>query len=156
MHCACGNDFTPRANGGKPQIWCSKTCRALRADLAKRSKKWHAANRAYANLREQLRRKNNKGAERLRDLKAHGMNEEIYASLLAKQKGRCGICRIDKPSRRRAHFDIDHCHRTLSVRGLLCERCNRGIGFFDDDPAVLRAAATYLEQPAVPNVFSTR
>lgn len=154
MRCRCGARFAPRANGGKPQIWCSKTCKALRKSLAARSKKWHEANRAYANLREQLRRKNNKGAARLRELRKYGMNQDIYAEMLKRQEGRCAICKTDRPSSRRHFFDIDHCHRTLAVRGLLCERCNRAIGLFGDDPERLRAAAAYVERPGVPTVFS--
>lgn len=41
---------------------------------------------------------------------------------------------------------IDHCHDTGKVRGPLCGRCNSGIGFLRDDPALARAAAAYLEK----------
>jgi Recombination endonuclease VII len=40
---------------------------------------------------------------------------------------------------------IDHCHATNTVRGVLCGPCNRSMGYMDDDPARLRAAASYLE-----------
>lgn len=40
---------------------------------------------------------------------------------------------------------MDHNHLTGEFRGWLCHRCNSGIGLFNDEPARLRKAATYLE-----------
>jgi hypothetical protein len=59
--------------------------------------------------------------------------------MLADQGGLCGLCRT-APA---AH--VDHDHATGAVRDLLCFNCNGGLGQFKDDPALLRAAARYVE-----------
>ena len=68
-----------------------------------------------------------------------------YDKLLTKQNGRCAICGA-KTSRNKAHgrFSIDHDHLTGKIRGLLCSKCNHGLGLFDDNPESLIAAAHYL------------
>lgn len=38
------------------------------------------------------------------------------------------------------------CHVSMRVRGVLCDSCNKGLGFFRDDPARLRAAIRYLKR----------
>jgi len=39
---------------------------------------------------------------------------------------------------------VDHNHKTNKVRGLLCQRCNMGIGQFRDDPNLMARAVEYL------------
>jgi hypothetical protein len=51
----------------------------------------------------------------------------------------CQICKIPMECP-----NVDHEHSTGKVRGVLCGRCNKGIGLFDDSPKLLRAAARYL------------
>lgn len=59
------------------------------------------------------------------------------------QDHKCAVCGEpdDKGS-----LNIDHCHDSGEVRGLLCGNCNRGIGLFAESPANLRMAAKYLER----------
>lgn len=53
-----------------------------------------------------------------------------------------GICPI---CRHREAVCVDHDHSRGHVRGLLCTRCNFGLGHFDDDIQTLRRAMAYLE-----------
>ncbi len=78
---------------------------------------------------------------KLRD--KYGLTEEDYQSLLADQNGVCKVC-SRPPDRGKLH--VDHCHHTGKIRGLLCGTCNRGLGMFKDDPALLHKAAKYLEE----------
>jgi len=60
--------------------------------------------------------------------------------MLARQRGLCAIC---KKSGR--PLLLDHCHSTGKVRGFLCAACNSGLGCYEDDPNIMRAATAYLE-----------
>lgn len=80
---------------------------------------------------------------------------EDYNEILAAQGGVCGICKKDEPRRGNDEFfsvdhDHDHCPGERScgkcTRGLLCYKCNTGIGYLEDDPDRLRAAADYIEK----------
>lgn len=71
----------------------------------------------------------------------YGMSDEDYQSMLAGQRNSCAICLV--PATEKLH--VDHDHETTQVRGLLCGKCNTGLGLFSDSPELLQAAASYLE-----------
>lgn len=68
-----------------------------------------------------------------------GPYRQIYADMFERQHGRCGICK-EKMTRPL----LDHCHKTMVVRGLLCANCNVALGKFQDDTKVLANAIEYL------------
>ena len=76
----------------------------------------------------------------------YGITVAEYDVMLANQQGKCAICFSPRPGSRTRHFHVDHCHQTGVVRGLLCHKCNRAIGLFEDDPNLLYNAASYLEK----------
>jgi hypothetical protein len=71
---------------------------------------------------------------------------EEYDRLLMEQGGACPICGAKPQDARRGALEVDHCHATGEVRGLLCGPCNRGIGQLGDSSALLRKAADYLDR----------
>jgi hypothetical protein len=81
--------------------------------------------------------------------KKYGISISEYEALLAGQGGRCAICGSDHPKAtlrgKPASWHVDHDHVTGNVRGLLCAKCNLGLGSFEDSPESLRAAALYIE-----------
>lgn len=87
--------------------------------------------------------------ERRRTLRKYGLTQDGWDYLLAAQGNRCAICQTDKPGSKGEWWHIDHCHTTNQVRGLLCHMCNVGVGNLKDDPALLRAAAEYIEAARV-------
>lgn len=81
----------------------------------------------------------------------YGISVEDYDRMYEAQEGRCAICGDEKDGReagtredRYERLAVDHNHETGEVRGLLCQPCNRGLGFLRDDPDRLIAAAAYL------------
>lgn len=76
-------------------------------------------------------------------LKHHyGITIEQYDAMCAKQNGVCAICKRP-PRGKMQRLSVDHCHKTGTVRGLLCITCNRTVGYLDN-PDWLAQAQTYL------------
>ncbi|MEK7557448.1 MAG: endonuclease VII domain-containing protein [Patescibacteria group bacterium] len=78
--------------------------------------------------------------------KNYGLSELVFAEMLEKQNHRCRICGDSGKGGTGKFPTVDHCHKTNTVRGILCGRCNTGIGFFKDSPALCIMAARYLYQ----------
>lgn len=77
----------------------------------------------------------------------YGMRFADYDALLQKQGGACAICGSaeNKIKNKTARpLRLDHDHSGNFPRGILCHRCNLGLGYFGDDPKRLQCAATYL------------
>lgn len=72
----------------------------------------------------------------------YGLKPGEFTRMLEDQDGLCAICH--QPSEKTLH--VDHDHASGAVRELLCSACNLGIGKFKDDPALLRAAADYIDR----------
>lgn len=65
---------------------------------------------------------------------------DIYDRMFKDQGGVCAICKESDGVR----LHMDHDHKTLVIRGLLCGKCNRGIGMFNDCPELMIYAAEYV------------
>ena len=90
---------------------------------------------------QEWRAKNPKRVQRARRnyiLRKYGLTESAAEFLFALVNRRCAICR------QRPATDFDHDHKTGAMRLPTCGSCNRGLGLFQDDPQLLRAAAAYL------------
>lgn len=76
----------------------------------------------------------------------YGLTQEDFNCLLESQKGKCAICR--KRFSKKLKPEVDHCelNGVVRVRGLLCDKCNRGLGFFNDDDVLLKEALNYLNR----------
>lgn len=151
------------SDGRKPCPRCNE--RKLLSDFPKNKRMFHGIGsycKPCSNAMQQERRNTPEGAQNHRNASKrwrdknptrnkdnharwkYGVDPGTYAALLAAQEGKCKICKTTDPGVRLGRFHIDHCHATSTIRGLLCEHCNRGLGHFKDDPALMRRAADYL------------
>ncbi len=76
--------------------------------------------------------------------RTYGITVEDWEDIFNKQKGCCAVCGKHQSDIKKT-MSVDHCHKTEKVRGLLCNLCNTAIGSLNDDSALLRKAAEYLD-----------
>ena len=106
-----------------------------------RAREWQRRNRDRYRANQQSYAES--GRKRVADRKSYlkrtyGISVEEYDEMLAAQDGVCAIC--GRRPRDDISLHVDHCHVTGRLRGLLCFRCNNGLGDFGHDPALLQAA----------------
>jgi hypothetical protein len=71
-----------------------------------------------------------------------GWDLDRYNTQLEVQGNVCAICKSSEPAGK--DWCQDHNHETNAPRGLLCVRCNAGLGYFKDNPEYLQSAIQYL------------
>jgi len=102
---------------------------------------------AYNKVHREKNKEKVNAIERKSKLKAaYGITPEQYDKLLESQDRKCAICFTKTPGGRTKMFFIDHCHDQGNIRGLLCMRCNTGLGLFLDNPKFLLNAISYLKE----------
>lgn len=79
----------------------------------------------------------------------YGISVERYAEILVAQNNACAVCKntladLSRTGRRKPSFHLDHDHKTDAVRGLLCFRCNYGLGWFSDNVERFQQLAEYI------------
>ena len=74
-------------------------------------------------------------------LKRYGITTQKVKLLIEHQKNKCPICNNTLKN----NFHVDHDHRTKKVRGVLCQRCNMGIGCLKENIHSLKRAVKYLK-----------
>ena len=112
-------------------------------------RQWRERNRAQSRLVARRYREMNPDKVRERQTayrrrnfrkRLYGLTLEQFEAMSAAHDGKCTIC--GQPE---SPLHVDHDHVSGIIRGLLCDRCNKGLGAFRDNPESCRAAAKYLE-----------
>lgn len=121
-----------KAYKGRPEV---KKARA--AEQSKRRSKWSPEERDRARIA-------------MRDSKlkrSYGISTEDYERMLSAQSGVCAICRMPDETKHKnwnGRLQVDHCHLTNRVRGLLCGRCNLMIGRIKESVEIATRMVEYL------------
>ena len=79
-------------------------------------------------------------------LKDYGISHNDYLMMLHEQNNSCKICNKLDIFCQYKKLNIDHCHKTKKVRGLLCGECNKAIGLLKDDQSIALNVAKYLKE----------
>lgn len=117
---SCDLEFTPYH---PRQKYCCEECQRIAA----RSK-----TRAWS--------KNNYNKERDYQLKYnYGISLDEYRDMYNSRNGKCDLCGSAKNV-----LDVDHCHDSGEVRGLLCGPCNRALGTLGDTKESIQKVLRYL------------
>lgn len=161
------NEIARRYREAHPER-CREAQRKWRAkdspDRRKYIEEWRIRHRdrirEYDSIRHKINRELNPEKIRAMVKKWRGENKESTAHYSIKQKygiglkekremyesqdGKCAICFEPKPPIGSEGLQIDHCHRTGTIRGLLCSKCNRLLSNSRDSVEVLMSAIMYL------------
>lgn len=114
-------DCFGKTKAGYIRSWCKACFKSYQKDYSKRKP-------------ESIAKTQRKSLLKLR----YGLTQENFDDLLKSQNNVCAICNSED------YLHIDHCHVTNKVRGLLCPKCNTGLGLFKDNETLLKKAAEYL------------
>jgi hypothetical protein len=144
IECPCCNewktleDFYKWPSGTYGISWNCKECTKAKARANHKAKRekgaehWESHRKTYRN-----------GYYK----RTYGITLKEFEDILESQNSSCAICNegldINLDSRK-AH--MDHNHTTGALRGILCARCNQGIGSFCEDKTKLKSAIEYLEK----------
>jgi Autographiviridae endonuclease VII len=149
QHPPAAGQTLSRAERARKRYAEDEDCRARR--LAS-NRKWERTHREHVNEYKRLvrnvdpkfREKNRARLANGRRMAKYGLSPQDFARMLARQNGLCANCKI-RPAET---LCVDHCHETGMVRGLLCRKCNTGLGCFNDSPALMLKAVAYLYRHA--------
>lgn len=68
----------------------------------------------------------------------YGLSLTEHNKIMSTQENRCAICL------RKKKLFVDHCHSSLKVRGMLCQKCNSALGYLFDSVLLFKNAIEYL------------
>lgn len=113
-----------------------------RNEVNERRRKYNGQHREEVNMRSREYCRKNKAKRNAQDKeRKYGLTLEQIDAMLVQQDHRCAIC---GQTLKETNRHIDHDHLNKRVRGILCNKCNLGLGLFNDNIELTKKASEYL------------
>ena len=82
---------------------------------------------------------------------SYGLSQDDWLWMLKEQNYQCKICKKELKERekgrgKKSEICVDHDHKTMRVRRLLCVQCNFLIGHAKEDVSILNSAIIYVKE----------
>jgi len=113
------------------------------------SQKHHLKNKEEYNKRNRERFRNNPELKKKNRIRPYKITQEQLDLLMSVSNYKCNICNLSQEDNKKLFkkdLNIDHCHKTGIIRGILCHSCNLGLGYFKDKIELLDKAKIYLSK----------
>ena len=75
----------------------------------------------------------------------YGISKSQFYEMVEKRKGKCDLCN-KVPTGKKKTLVVDHNHSTNEIRGLLCNKCNIGLGYLGDSNDIPLRVFNYLQK----------
>lgn len=114
-------------------------------NLAYRRKYYATNTQKCLDVNKEYRALNKKSIKSQKLQYSYGISLEDYNRMKIEQNNKCSICSKDAANLNHK-LNVDHCHVTGKIRGLLCRNCNTALGKFKDDCNILQNAINYIKR----------
>lgn len=74
----------------------------------------------------------------------YGLLQSEFELMMKSQNNKCALCHQEFGTVKSQSPSVDHNHKTMKIRGILCDRCNRLLGVVDDNIEIFKLAIEYL------------
>jgi len=128
--------------------WRARNPEKYKEMMRRGNKRFYENNKERLLAANRVWREANKDVVRNRKLKwAYGITLDQYNEMVASQLGMCAIGPHPLRARKSGElFPVDHDHKTMKIRGVICHQCNLAIGQIGDSAELARQIADYLER----------
>jgi RNA polymerase subunit RPABC4/transcription elongation factor Spt4 len=111
-------------------------------------RKWYYKNREKKLAAGRIRYHKTKEIKKWQTItRKYNLTKDDFDKLFESQGKRCPICWTSEFTQ--WTLNVDHCHVSGKVRGILCNKCNLGLGAFDENPDTMSRAIDYVALHAV-------